>query len=400
MNEQRPQSKSAPLDLSALRQEIDTIDAQITQQFVRRMDIASRVAAYKREVGMPILDEVREEAVLSHIAELAGETFSPDAQMLYRTIFSLSRAHQGALLSGQSPLAMQIASALRADAFPTNGTVACPGVAGAYSHSASLQMFKTPSILYFKSFEGVFQAVESGLCTYGVLPIENSTYGSVISVYDLMRDHRFQIIRSTRLRVDHCLLANRGAILADIREIISHEQAIGQCTRFLAEHPHIRVTAVENTATAAKQVAESGRKDIAAISSAHCAALYGLHTLRDHLQNEAENFTRFICIAKEPAIYEGANRISLMFTLEHKPGTLHRMTERFAMLGLSLLKLESRPIPGSDFTFMFYFDLEASTWDKRVCNLLSALSVENASLIFLGNYLDMGREEEACPDMA
>jgi chorismate mutase/prephenate dehydratase len=246
-----------------------------------------------------------------------------------------------------------------------------------------------PDIIYFRSFENVFQAVEQGLCDFGLLPIENSSYGSVNSVYDLMRHHNFHIVRSIRLHIDHNLLAKPGTALEDIREIISHEQAIGQCSVFLGNHPEIKVTVCENTASAAKLVAESERRDIAAISSRNCAQLYGLDILSDKLQNSENNYTRFICIAKDLAIYPGADRISLMFSVPHNPGALYRMIAQFAALGLNLTKLESRPIAGRDFEFLFYFDMEASVWSEDVLRLLGECSAAEELFVFLGSYSEM-----------
>lgn len=387
------------MNLSEIRTEIDQIDEQLTGLFVKRMHIAEAVAEYKRENKLPVYDAAREADIMARVSGLAGETYAGHARMVYSALFTASRARQSMLLSEKAPLMRRIEETLAKtpEEFPREATVACQGVAGAYSQIACARLFSSPSILYFRGFEGVFQAVESGLCQYGVLPIENSSYGSVGAVYDLMRDHNFQIVRSVKLQIDHYLLAKPGVKLKEVREIITHEQAIGQCGKFLAEHPDIRVTSAANTAAAAQAVAESGRRDLAAISSADCAKLYGLEALAERLQDQDSNFTRFICIAGTPAIYPGAGRISLMCTLPHRPGTLTEMMARFAALGLNLVKLESRPIPGSNFAFMFYFDLEASVHDPRVLTLLGALSLENDSFVFLGNYSEMpGGEDAKC----
>ena len=246
-----------------------------------------------------------------------------------------------------------------------------------------------PNIMFCKRFEGVFQAIESGLCRYGVLPIENSAYGSVDEVYDLMRQHRFYIVRSIKVKVNHQLMALPGTKLSDIREVVSHSQAIGQCGRFLKTLPDVKITPCENTAAAAKLVSQSGRRDLAAIASPACAELYGLVPLQKNVCDTDHNFTRFICIAREIEIYPGANRMSLMLTLPHKPGSLYRMIARFAALGLNLTKLESRPLAGTDFEFQFYFDLEASVRNDDAVNLVGELSSENEDFTYLGSYLEV-----------
>ena len=233
----------------------------------------------------------------------------------------------------------------------------------------------------------MFAAVEQGLCEYGILPIENSTYGTVNEVYDLMKNYRFHIVRSIKLKVDHSLLVLPGTELSDIKEIFSHEQAIGQCSEFLKAHPEIKVTVCGNTAAAAKLLRESGRH--ASISSANCANLYGLKKLDTRVQNTDGNFTRFICISKKAMIFPGADRISLMLSLPHRPGALYSLISKFSVLGLNLTKLESRPIAGSDFEFMFYFDIEASVYSPAVLALLDELSRGPEQFVFLGSYSEV-----------
>lgn len=177
-------------------------------------------------------------------------------------------------------------------------SVACQGAEGSYSQEAALRLFDNPRIVYMRHFEGVFQAVEQGLCQYGVLPVENSIAGSVEDVQRLMKSHAFQLVDTVLLPVRHCLLVKSPLDIADITEIVSHEQALWQCSQFLARYPHIRVTVCPNTAVAARTIAESDRTDIAAISSCHCAELYGLTVLKENIQNTDHNYTKFICIAK------------------------------------------------------------------------------------------------------
>lgn len=379
------------MDIQELRQEIDRVDEELIRLFRRRMAAAAQIAQYKKQHNLPVLDRLREREVLARAAEAAGPELEEYARVLFATLFDLSRSYQTGQTIGESPLTKEILSAAESTPklFPTKGLVACQGVEGAYSQIACDKLFKNPSILYFRSFEGVFQAVEKGLCQYGLLPIENSSYGSVNGVYDLMHRYHFHIIRSIRLHIDHHLLAKGGTKREEIREIFSHEQAVGQCSAYLAARPEVKVTICENTAAAAKMVAESPRRDVAAISSHDCAQLYGLQVLDEHIQDRENNYTRFICISKDLAIYPGANRISLMFSVSHKPGSLYHMIAKFAALDINLTKLESRPIPGKDFEFLFYFDMEASVWSEKVMRLLAELSSGNELFVFLGCYSEI-----------
>lgn len=378
------------MDLEALRKEITAIDDALVPLFCRRMAAAGQVAAYKQAHGMPVLDAAREEKVLARVADLAGKPFAPYARTLYGTMLDVSKAYQRAQMPEDTPLTEAIGAAYAAaPAFPRQGVIACQGVEGAYGQQAAQRLFERQEIIYCRTFEAVFQAVEHGLCQFGVLPIENSTFGSVGSVYDLMRRHRFHIVRSVRLPIKHGLLTRPGVKLSQVREVFSHEQAIGQCGGFLAAHPEIKVTACENTAVAAKRVAESGRSDAAAIASAECAQLYGLDVLAQDIQNSDNNQTRFLCIARELAIYEGADRISIMLGAQHQPGALHRVLARFAALNLNITKLESRPAPEGDFTCLFYLDVEASVDAPETISLLKALAEEDPQFVFLGSYQEV-----------
>ena len=243
--------------------------------------------------------------------------------------------------------------------------------------------------MYCRTFENVFAAIESGLCRYGILPIENSLAGSVNSVYDQLISRKCYIVRSARVKIEHTLLAPSGVRMEDIREIWSHEQAISQCSAFLTENKQIKVNICTNTAAAAQMVAESGRKDVAAISSSRCATQYGLEILKTDIQNNSNNHTRFICISRRPEIYPGADRTTLMLALPNKPGALYQLLGRFYAQGINLSKLESRPVPGKDFEFMFCFDIDASVYSPAFSRLLEELDVILEKCSYLGTYSEL-----------
>lgn len=249
------------MELSDYRQQIDGIDSQLLALFYQRMEVAAQIAGYKKAHNLPALDAGRERAKLQQIADAAPEDLREYAVSLYSLIFELSRSCQNRLLGVTSPLTAEIEQAIARtpQLFPEHPAVACQGVEGAYSQLACDRLFTMPNVFYCATFEAVFAAIEKGLCRYGVIPLENSTAGSVNAVYDLMMQHNFRIVRSVRLKIDHCLLAKPGTKLSDIKEIYSHEQAISQCGRFLQSLPGVTVVRCENTAVAAKRVAESDR---------------------------------------------------------------------------------------------------------------------------------------------
>jgi len=379
------------MSLDELRVRIDQINHEMVDLFVERMKVSVDIAKYKAENNLPILDKGRERKILQEMEKCAGEPFEDYTQILFNTLFGLSRAYQSTIIDNGGSVSPMIAKALETtpQLFPTRAPVACQGVEGAYSQLACDKLFRRADIHYYRHWDDVFKAVEDGTCRYGVLPIENSSYGSVTGVYDLMKKHRFHIAKGIKLRISHTLLSNCGATMEGIKEIYSHEQAIGQCGEFLRSNPQIKVNVCANTAVAAKMVAESGRTDVAAISSANCAELYGLKILSDTIQDSDNNYTRFICISRDLEIYPGSSKISMMMTLPHRPGSLADVLSRFSMLGLNLTKLESRPIPGKDFEFMFYFDLEASVLSPNVMRMLDELSNDAGIFVFLGNYTEI-----------
>ncbi|MBP3478841.1 MAG: bifunctional chorismate mutase/prephenate dehydratase [Oscillospiraceae bacterium] len=377
--------------MQELRGQIDEIDDRLVQLFSQRMDIAAQIAAYKKENNMPIFVPSREREKLLDVAQKAGPEMANYTRVLYSMLFELSRSYQSKLGDTLSPLYQRITEAIEntPKLFPQQAMVACQGVEGAYSQIACEKIFKNPFIMYFKNFDGVFTAIEQGLCQYGILPIENSTAGSVKKVYDLMIKHNFSIVRTFRLKIDHNLLANPGATLDTIREVYSHEQAINQCSEFLSGLKNVKIIPVENTAVASEMVSKSGRTDVAALSSRGCAELYGLKNLAASVQDKDNNYTRFICISKNLEVYPGSDKTSIMMILNHRPGALYKVLARLYVLGINVTKLESRPLPDRDFEFMFYFDLDTSIYSEEFVQLMCELEDLCEEFKYLGSYSEV-----------
>lgn len=377
------------MELKDYREQLDQIDDQLAALFKRRMETVKQVADYKREHNTPVLAAGREREILYRVTGLCGEELQEYTKILYSTLLELSRDYQENRLSaGESKLCREILAAAESSGrFPGRAVVACQGMEGAYSQLACDKMFALPQIMYFGRFDGVFRAVENGMCRYGILPIENSSAGSVTEVYDLMEKYNCKIVRSLKLKIEHCLLAGPGVKLADVKEVVAHEQALNQCGEFLKVRG-VKITIFSNNAAAAQYVSQSGRTDVAAIASANCADLYNLRVLSDRVSNSDHNYTRFICISRNLEIYEGANKITFVASASHRPGSLYSLIAKFATRGLNICKLESRPIPGKDFEFRFYFDVEASVGSKDTQTVLSQLEKEEF-FTFLGAYQEV-----------
>ncbi len=379
------------MDLNTIRSKIDEVDQQLVDLFVERMNLSAQVADYKKANNLPIYVPSRERQKLQDIAKQSGPEMENYSRVLYSMIFELSRSYQSKRNIESTPLHEKIVDSIEntPKLFPQAPMVACQGVEGAYAQIACEKMFKSPFIMYFKNFEGIFNAIDKGLCQYGILPLENSTAGSVKKVYDLMIHHNFSIVRTFRLKIDHNLLVNPGTKLSDVKEIYSHEQAINQCSDYLNTLPGVKIIPVENTAVAAKLVAESGRNDVAAISSRSCEELYNLQCIADNIQDKGNNRTRFICISKNLEIYPGSDKTSIMMVLSHKPGALYKVLARMYVLGINVIKLESRPIPDRDFEFMFYFDLETSIYSEEFVQLMCELDDLCEEFKYLGSYTEV-----------
>ena len=375
-------------DIKDLRQSIDALDDEIASLYVKRMAIAREIGEYKVQNKLCVGDANREREIINRVTKDMPQEIKLYGKQLFESLFNTSKAYQTRFVEIDSKAISEVKKAIGEGVqdFPTSACVACQGVAGAYSQIATDRMFPIADILYFKDWDAVFKAVERGLCEFGVLPIENSNAGSVNAVYDLMRKHNFYIAKSIKLRIQHYLLAKAGTEIKDIKEIFTHEQAIAQCSEFIKTLGNVKVTVCDNTAKSAELVADSERTDIACICSHDCAGLYGLSIVEPNVQNNDNNYTRFIAIAKELKVYANASKISIMANLPHEAGSLNKVLNRFASLGLNLTKLESRPMSNTSFEFAFYFDIAAKIEQPEVQNLLAELDNTCDKFVFLGAY--------------
>lgn len=378
--------------LDEVRKEIDEIDEKLLPLIVKRMDAAKKVAAIKKEHNIPVLNSQREEEILKEMGEKGGE-YASAVKIAYSTFMDISRALQHEILGSGEALRKEITAGCSQKG-AENPRVICQGTEGAYSAKAAEMFFGDASKydrFFCKSFEEIFSSVASGDADFGVVPVENSTAGSVHENFDLIMKYRLYIAGAVDLPVCHCLCAAEGAELDTISDVISHPQGLMQCKEFTESHGFNTISA-ENTAFAAERVSQSGRTDIAAICSEEAAKKFGLKILKKNIQSIPHNTTRFLIISKKLIIPENAHKISLIFSLPHVTGSLYRILGRFAVCGLNLTKLESRPVKSSGFSYLFYLDFTGSVRDNETLNLLCALYDELPEFTFLGNFRETAKE--------
>ena len=385
------ENKSFDELLLPVRNDIDRIDKELLKLFTERMQCAERVAEIKRKAGIPVLNAAREQVILDRVKKEAGE-YGDSAVALYSAIMSISRARQHNMLKSGGvlrDLEQNSPKTLKADP-----RVICQGAAGAFSHSAALRLFPGQKPIFLPGFRDVFEAVHNGAGDYGVVPVENSDAGSVSEVYDLIMKHRMFIVGAADIPVRHCLCRAKGT--GAVKKVLSKHEALVQCSAYLAAHV-IETEDYSNTAGAAKIIAETLAfdKDWNLLTpfrtwqntmTAQAAEEYGLEVIAADIQNTDNNCTRFIVISREAVLPEDAEKISLCFSLPHTPGSLCHTLERFALLGLNLTKIESRPIPERNFEYDFYLDFTGNVHDVQTLALICALSDEMPRFSFLGNY--------------
>lgn len=370
-------------ELDSLRDKIDSIDSELTALFLRRMELSAQVGEYKAARGLPVLDAAREEDVLKNRAALAP-AHGDEIIALYRAIMAISRRRQRRLTHVSISLPPPRTP-------PEHPRILYQGEPGAYAGEAGLRFFGPQSDLRaVQSWEDIFSALQSGQADYGVLPIENSSTGGIAQVYDLLAKYNCFIVGEHILHIRHCLMGIPGASIADVREVCSHEQGLMQCRAFLNQHPDWKQTARPNTAESAKYVAARGVREQAVICSYAAGALYGLSLLRPDISDADENYTRFVVVSPRPEPRAGSNKISAVVTLPHQCGSLHALTRIFAEAGLNLLKLESRPVPGRSWEYLFFVDFSGNLSDPGMDAALEDLSAAAVSFRLLGNYPEGG----------
>ena len=366
-------------DISTCRTELDAIDAQLIELFEKRMHISRDVALYKYERHLEILDAVREQQVLnSRAAQIQEDAFREPAVQLFKEIMRLSREEQYRYL----------------DALSQTDVIAYNGVPGAFSESAVVGFFGEDSErTCYRTFEEIFAAVASSEVRYGVVPVENSSSGSIMTVYDLMGKYACHIVGEQLVRVEHCLLGVPGATIEDVKTVYSHEQGFAQCPVFLGQHPDWVTTPYFNTAISARHVAELGDVHSAAIASRLAARHYGLSILAPDIHSVDGNHTRFFIVSASPEPIGVADKATITFTLRHERGTLMRALSSFVAMGMNLTHIESRPLHESNWEYCFYVDLSGNVSSDNLRILMDSLRADCENCRLLGSYRAAKQQE-------
>lgn len=377
-------------DLNTLRQEIDHIDRQMVELFRQRMDVTRRVGEYKAANHMAVLDQERERQVLRNKGELAGDALRPAVITLYQTIMALSRRQQRDLLGerADNPGLRRYLDARAAVRQPVeHPRVVYQGVPGAYSEQACINFFGSDVRSEgLEQFEDCFKAVREGRADYAVVPIENSSTGAIRQIYDLLTHYECSMVGETTVKVEHCLMAPKGATLDTITHVYSHEQGLFQCEQYLNTHPNWHQVPQADTAGSARMVAATGDITKAAICSARAAHLYGLEILARAINHNSHNTTRFVVVSPNMELREGADKISTVFLLPHEAGSLHEILTIFAVHGLNMVKLESRPVPEHSWEYMFFLEFNGHLDEAVTADVLHELAQTTGDFRVLGNF--------------
>ncbi len=377
-------------ELDQLRSSIDEIDRQIVALFEQRMAVTEQVGHYKQKVGMPVLDAGREREVIGKKIEcLTDPSLKTDVSLLYHSIMAISRRQQRALVEEcGSEDDRRIEAALHGVRQP----VSCPrvvyqGEPGAYSEMAAIRFFgsdvKTEGL---QQFHDVFAAIKSGAADYGVLPIENTSTGAIRQVYDLLSEYECYMVGEVTVKVTHCLMGLPGSRMENIRSVYSHEQGLFQCEGFLGQHPDWKRIPQDDTAGSARMVADGNDRTKAAICSKRSAELYGLEILAEGINDNLENTTRFVVVSPKMELREGRDKISACFCVPHQSGSLHEVLTIFAAHGLNLMRLESRPMQGHNFEYMFFVEFTGDLLEAEMPGILRELTQSTVDFRVFGNF--------------
>lgn len=369
-------------ELSEIRQDINLVDEQIRGLFLQRMSLALEVAQTKAETDDKIFKPDREAEIIEKRAIGMDEELRLKYVALLQSMIRASREYQYSEILRQYPNKFPFPPDLSAN---EPKTVFYQGVPGAYQEIAARALFPQCEPQYVPTWEQVFQAVRDGKADVGVVPVENTTAGTVSEVYDLLLNYDLSINRSYIKKIQHCLAAMPGAALSDIERVCSHPHALPQCHTYISDH-HFEAIEVANTAIAAQNVAARGDKHLAAICSREAADRYGLTVLAEGINDLKHNETRFIAVSRQLTARAEDNRIEIAFHVPNVAGSLNGVLDIFADYGVDMTEIHSRPMKDSPWCYVFYIDFTGNMREHAVQALLYQLHEELPYIKVIGSY--------------
>ena len=368
-------------NLEDYRREIDSIDRELIALFEKRMNVAIKVGEYKKERNLPIFDAKREEEVIEkNINLLSNREYSEITRDFFEKVMELSRSLQADLMERNK-------DNIKDNIIEGKVKIGYQGVEGSFSEEALRKYFNSyDSIKNYEEFKDVFNALENNYIQYAILPIENSYTGAITEVYDLLVKYNFYIVGEECIKIDQNLMGISGTNIDEIEEIYSHPQGFEQSRGFLSRYDKIKLIPYHNTAISAKLVSDLKDRKKAAIGSKRAANIYGLSILKENINDKKDNHTKFIIIGKELKYNDSSNKISVVFSLEDKAGTLYKLLRHFAENHINMIKIESRPNKHESWKYLLYVDFEGNLNNDLVKNALELIEKNSGYFKIIGNY--------------
>lgn len=373
-------------DLLKLREELDGIDKQIVDLYVKRMAVCKEVAEYKIETGKKVFDKVREAEKIEKVRSFVeGDFHKHGIQELFEQIMSISRKMQYQLLAEHGTVG-RLPFIEVDDMGMQKARVVFQGAEGAYSQAAMNQFFgKQVKSFHVDTFRDAMSAIEEGSADFAVLPIENSTAGIVSEIYDLLTEFENYIVGEQIIKIEHCLMAVKGTKKEEITTVYSHPQSLMQSSIYLSKTGWQQIS-MQNNAFAAQKVMQDGLHSQAAIAGETAAEIYGLEVLEKGVNNLKGNSTRFIIVTNQKIFKADAKKVSIVFEVPHESGSLYHILSHFIYNNLNMTKIESRPLEGRNWEYRFFIDFEGNLADSAVKNALRGIREEARNMKILGNY--------------
>lgn len=371
-------------ELDDYRKSIDEIDKKITELFEKRMDVVLKVGEYKKKNNLAVFDESREKEVIEkNLGYLENKTYEEGTREFFTQIMEIAKK----LENKKIEKAVENYKFVQHQSSINKKKIGYYGVKGSFTEEAMIKYFgEVKAAKAYEEFENVFAAVKDGEIDYGVVPIENSSTGAISQVYDLLYKYGFYIVGEECIKINQHLIGVKDTKLETIKEVYSHPQGFEQSTEFLRKQNAWKLIPFHSTADSVKLVSDLNDKSKAAIASKRAASIYNLEIIKENINNQSENSTRFIIISKELETNSSCNKVSVVFSLEHKAGTLYKLLSHFAENDINMMKIESRPMEKGAWKYFLYVDFEGNLESEKVRKALSLIEQNSAYFKLIGGY--------------